>query len=105
MQQAYCEVVGGRSSSTTLITSKDATSVTYETQVKVHPLFDSTQGTLGCQANSRRYSKKYVNSLARSLMANGSRRLIRSKYNIQRLSSTVNLPCRIIWPVSASKFC
>eukprot|EP00437_Effrenium_voratum_P013738 CAMPEP_0181448414 /NCGR_PEP_ID=MMETSP1110-20121109/27128_1 /TAXON_ID=174948 /ORGANISM="Symbiodinium sp., Strain CCMP421" /LENGTH=247 /DNA_ID=CAMNT_0023572563 /DNA_START=91 /DNA_END=832 /DNA_ORIENTATION=+ len=38
-------VVGGRSSSTTLITSKDATSVTYETQVKVHPLFDSTQGT------------------------------------------------------------
>ncbi|CAE7336375.1 CPK28 [Symbiodinium natans] len=38
-------VVGGRSSSTTLITSKDATSVTYETQVKVHPLFDSTQGS------------------------------------------------------------
>lgn len=38
-------VLGGRSSTTTAVKSKDESTVTYETRIKVHPFFDSEQGT------------------------------------------------------------
>ena len=41
------EVVGGRSSTTTLIKSRDNANIVYETQVSVHPFFDGSQGTPG----------------------------------------------------------
>ena len=38
-------VLGGRSSTSTLIKSRDSENVVYETQVSVHPFFDGRQGT------------------------------------------------------------
>mmetsp|Transcript_82210 Transcript_82210/g.129945 ORF Transcript_82210/g.129945 Transcript_82210/m.129945 type:complete len:220 (+) Transcript_82210:84-743(+) len=38
-------VLGGRSSTSTLVKSRDKENIVYETQVSVHPFFDSRQGT------------------------------------------------------------
>eukprot|EP00930_Biecheleria_cincta_P041968 TRINITY_DN28860_c0_g1_i1.p1 TRINITY_DN28860_c0_g1~~TRINITY_DN28860_c0_g1_i1.p1 ORF type:complete len:224 (-),score=24.91 TRINITY_DN28860_c0_g1_i1:63-734(-) len=38
-------VLGGRSSTTTAVRSKDDSTVTYETRIQIHPFFDSKQGT------------------------------------------------------------
>ena len=59
-RNAFCantEVLGGRSSTSTLIKSRDSENVVYETQVSVHPFFDGRQGSLAC--------KELTGSLAR----------------------------------------
>ena len=44
------KVLGGRSSTSTLVKSRDKENIVYETQVSVHPFFDSRQGRFACKS-------------------------------------------------------
>ena len=41
------QVLGGRSSTTTLVKSRDSNNIVYESKISLHPFFDGSQGMLG----------------------------------------------------------
>ena len=74
-------VLGGRSSTTTLVKSRDSNNIVYESKISLHPFFDGSQGTLGFSKN--------VKGIKSNAFKKTFDFAMRSRYNIQRLFSSV----------------